>query len=182
MPRLPPSLIRRAYNNNNNKSPLLPLVLQGARTLESSINELRWLTEHVETLRPTSSHHARKLLFRLCQRRSRAEPLQYILGSQPFGELDIQCRPGVLIPRYSLPFPSLTPSLPPVFLLVRSTIPRDGTGADGCPYRPETEAYTSYLAKLLLQDDLHSALVRSERGRREGTPLTILDMCSGSGW
>lgn len=26
-------------------------------------------------------------------------PLQYILGSQPFGPLDIKCRPGVLIPR-----------------------------------------------------------------------------------
>jgi HemK-like putative methylase len=27
-------------------------------------------------------------------------PLQYILGSQPFGELDIKCIPGVLIPRW----------------------------------------------------------------------------------
>jgi hypothetical protein len=39
----------------------------------------------------------------LCKRRSRPEPLQYILGSQPFGPLDIKCRPGVLIPRYSNP-------------------------------------------------------------------------------
>lgn len=26
-------------------------------------------------------------------------PLQYVLGSQPFGSLDIKCRPGVLVPR-----------------------------------------------------------------------------------
>jgi methylase of polypeptide subunit release factors len=35
----------------------------------------------------------------LCARRARGEPLQYILGSQPFGPLDIRCEPGVLIPR-----------------------------------------------------------------------------------
>lgn len=35
-----------------------------------------------------------------CLQRSRLVPLQYILGSQPFGELDIVCRPGVLIPRW----------------------------------------------------------------------------------
>lgn len=28
------------------------------------------------------------------------EPLQYILGSQPFGSLEIRCEPGVLIPRW----------------------------------------------------------------------------------
>ena len=39
------------------------------------------------------------LLERYCQRRSTGEPLQYIIGSQPFGEVDISCRRGVLIPR-----------------------------------------------------------------------------------
>ncbi|KAJ5033328.1 uncharacterized protein L3040_008446 [Drepanopeziza brunnea f. sp. 'multigermtubi'] len=95
MPRFPPSLVRHAYN----KSPLLPLVLQGARTLDSAINELRWLREHVQTLKPANAQQSRKLLFEFCKRRSRAEPLQYILGSQPFGDLDLKCRPGVLIPR-----------------------------------------------------------------------------------
>lgn len=33
------------------------------------------------------------------KRRSNNEPLQYILGSQPFGPLDLKCMPGVLIPR-----------------------------------------------------------------------------------
>ncbi|EHA47444.1 hypothetical protein MGG_14921 [Pyricularia oryzae 70-15] len=35
----------------------------------------------------------------LCMRRGLGEPLQYLLGTQPFGNLDILCRPGVLIPR-----------------------------------------------------------------------------------
>lgn len=32
-------------------------------------------------------------------RREKLEPLQYILGNQPFGKLDLICKPGVLIPR-----------------------------------------------------------------------------------
>jgi len=40
-----------------------------------------------------------KELLGLCRRRALGEPIQYILGSQPFGDLDIKCRPGVLIPR-----------------------------------------------------------------------------------
>ncbi|KAH6715020.1 S-adenosyl-L-methionine-dependent methyltransferase [Leptodontidium sp. MPI-SDFR-AT-0119] len=95
MPRLSTSLLLQAYN----KSELLPLVLRGARTLESASNELRWLREHVQSFKSTSPDENRQRLLRLCQRRSRGEPLQYILGSQPFGELDIKCRPGVLIPR-----------------------------------------------------------------------------------
>ena len=93
MPRLPPHLLWTAHRI----SPLLPLVLRGCRTLPSAVNELRWLREHVQE---TSCLKNSRLL-QLCQRRARGEPLQYILGSQPFGELDIKCRPGVLIPRLS---------------------------------------------------------------------------------
>lgn len=35
----------------------------------------------------------------LCAKRGRGVPLQYVLGSQPFGRLDVRCRPGVLVPR-----------------------------------------------------------------------------------
>lgn len=35
----------------------------------------------------------------MVRQRERGMPLQYILGSEPFGDLDILCRPGVLIPR-----------------------------------------------------------------------------------
>lgn len=94
MPRLPHSLLLKAYNI----SPLLPLVLQGTRSLPSAVNELRWLREHVvRTNKPTQT--TQKELLSLCKRRSHGEPLQYLLGSQPFGELDIKCRPGVLIAR-----------------------------------------------------------------------------------
>lgn len=39
-------------------------------------------------------------LRRMVNERARGKPLQYILGDQPFGGLDILCRKGVLIPRY----------------------------------------------------------------------------------
>lgn len=35
----------------------------------------------------------------MVRRRARGVPLQYILGDQPFGELEMLCRRGVLIPR-----------------------------------------------------------------------------------
>ncbi|TVY27086.1 putative mitochondrial N(5)-glutamine methyltransferase [Lachnellula hyalina] len=136
MPRLPHSLLLKAYNI----SPLLPLVLQGTRSLPSAVNELRWLREHVlKTNKPTPT--TQKELLRLCKRRAHSEPLQYILGSQPFGELDIKCRPGVLIAR------------------------------------PEPEAYTTYLAKLLLKGS------KGDRGFEfdERKPLRILDLCTGTG-
>jgi hypothetical protein len=99
MPRLPPSLIKRAWC----VSPLLPLLLRTCRTLESARHELRWLREHVLERAHGNGQLARLeryALLTLCQQRSRGVPLQYLLGSQPFGELDIICRPGVLIPRF----------------------------------------------------------------------------------
>ncbi|OCT50378.1 hypothetical protein CLCR_06777 [Cladophialophora carrionii] len=42
---------------------------------------------------------AQKLLAQNVDRRSKGVPLQYIMGNQPFGTLDILCQPGVLIPR-----------------------------------------------------------------------------------
>ncbi|KAM0162802.1 hypothetical protein ACHAPG_001508 [Botrytis cinerea] len=138
MPRLSHALLRRAYNI----SPLLPLVLRETRSLSSAINELRWLREHVDK---TMSHRVPsqkwRTLLKLCQRRAMGEPLQYILGTQPFGELEIQCQPGVLIPR------------------------------------PETEAYTTHLAKLLIKArrSFHQILGNEQK------PLKIVDFCSGTG-
>ncbi|RFU26690.1 hypothetical protein B7463_g9643, partial [Scytalidium lignicola] len=97
MPRISPSLIRQAYAI----SPLLPVLLPSCRTLSSAINELRWIREYVQETEngQLSLRYRANELLKLCQRRGRGEPLQYILGSQPFGDLDIKCRPGVLIPR-----------------------------------------------------------------------------------
>ncbi|KAG6831683.1 hypothetical protein H0H92_008326 [Tricholoma furcatifolium] len=53
-------------------------------------NELRWLKSHAKS--PSQ-------LQNLVKRRVAGEPLQYILGSQPFGPLNLLTRPPVLIPR-----------------------------------------------------------------------------------
>ena len=98
MPRLPHSLLLRARNI----SPLLPLLLRTCRTLDSARNELRWLKERVLGHSNGGTNDRRqsaRLLLQLCEQRSRGVPLQYLLGSQPFGELDVLCRFGVLIPR-----------------------------------------------------------------------------------
>ncbi|CAH6720405.1 mitochondrial MRF1 N(5)-glutamine methyltransferase Mtq1p [[Candida] jaroonii] len=84
--RISPKLIRQARQINN----LLPPLLYPNRSLEQAQLELKWITEE---LPPNQWVQAVK-------RRSLYEPLQYILGSQPFGDLDILCRPGVLIPRW----------------------------------------------------------------------------------
>ncbi|KAJ8068758.1 hypothetical protein OCU04_002454 [Sclerotinia nivalis] len=137
MPRLPHALLLRAYN----VSPLLPLVLRETRILPSAINELRWLREHVDK---TTKYHLPnqkwRALLKLCQRRARGEPLQYILGTQPFGELEIKCQPGVLIPR------------------------------------PETEAYTTHLAGLLVK--AKPFLYKKCQSQQDS--LRIIDFCSGT--
>lgn len=101
MPRLDQSLIYKARKI----SPYLPLILQATRTLPSAINELRWLKEYVEDSNPRLCRlKTKRKLLELVKKRARGVPLQYILGSQPFGKLDIKCRPGVLIPRYVFTF------------------------------------------------------------------------------
>ncbi|GLB37592.1 putative methyltransferase [Lyophyllum shimeji] len=52
--------------------------------------ELKWMQQQAR-------HPAQ--LTEMVTRRSRGEPLQYILGSQPFGPLNLLTRPPVLIPR-----------------------------------------------------------------------------------
>lgn len=100
MPRLSSSLLRHARHLH----PLLPPLLRPCRDLTSARNELRWLLEHALTLSNDADskdalHGYRQRLRQLVRQRQRGKPLQYILGSQPFGDLDILCRAGVLIPR-----------------------------------------------------------------------------------
>ncbi|KAL3588680.1 hypothetical protein FPOAC2_10839 [Fusarium poae] len=92
MPRIQPSLLRRA----NRLSPHLASLLPACRDLASAQNELRWIKSHVDE---TCSKRKLWHLDDLCRKRGRGVPLQYVLGSQPFGALDIKCKPGVLIPR-----------------------------------------------------------------------------------
>src|SRR3954469_13074433 len=101
MPRLPNILLRNARRIDS----LLQLVLRATRDIESARCELRWLREHA--IRKTGELGARgsgltwrRHLEKLCYKRSRGAPLQYLLGSEYFGDLEIKCKPGVLIPRY----------------------------------------------------------------------------------
>ena len=151
MPRLPTSLLRHARHEH----PLLPLLLCTCRDLPSARNELRWLREHIlgtASPRPSALHQR---LHRLCLQRSKGKPLQYILGSQPFGDLEILCKPGVLIPRCAIstsPSPEQThlPNLTP-------------------PPSPETDSLTTHLAQTLLSHHPQPPTFR------------ILDLCTGTG-
>lgn len=86
MPRVSGKLARLARKT----SPLLLPLLQATKSLSVAKNELRWIKNEL----PKHKWH------QAVQRRANLEPLQYILGSQPFGDLDILCEPGVLIPRW----------------------------------------------------------------------------------
>lgn len=97
MPRLPPWLLRQARAISPRVADLLPV----CRDLRSAQNELRWLHEHAsKTCSSKRVHQFDSLLESYVARRARGEPLQYILGSEYFGDLEIQCRPGGLIPRF----------------------------------------------------------------------------------
>lgn len=64
-------------------------------------HEKRWLMEHARQRFPTSSRRQNEFLKHLIWARTRRKvPLQYLLGSQPFGHADIKCRAPVLIPRF----------------------------------------------------------------------------------
>lgn len=103
MPRIPTSLLREARAIN----PFLPALLAPCRDLHAAQNELRWLRQHikknVEARRgPKIQQNANDVLAQLVKQRARGKPLQYILGTEFFGDLEIRCKPGVLIPRYDL--------------------------------------------------------------------------------
>lgn len=103
MPRLPPCLMLDAARRNR----YLPALLTECRDLPSAQNELRWLTAHADRIAKSRLEHnacrsrpqLARLLASFVRRRSRGEPLQYIVGDQPFGDLEIICRRHVLIPR-----------------------------------------------------------------------------------
>lgn len=68
--------------------------------------ELHWLLSHVvetSVSQSTKTHltlqDARRLMGMVNDRVEHHKPLQYILGSQPFCDLDIVTRPPTLIPR-----------------------------------------------------------------------------------
>ena len=106
MPRIATALLRKAHSIH----PLLPVLLAPCRDLVTARNELRWLRQHVDAVFATAQRRhepqplAAKsaLLRRLVQKRASGQPLQYVLGTEYFGELELTCWPGVLIPRWVL--------------------------------------------------------------------------------
>ncbi|KAH8993289.1 S-adenosyl-L-methionine-dependent methyltransferase [Lactarius hatsudake] len=68
----------------------LVTTLSGLIGRESARLELKWLKQAGRSAGPLST---------MLRRRIRGEPLQYILGTQPFGHLNILTRRPVLIPR-----------------------------------------------------------------------------------
>ncbi|THH15133.1 hypothetical protein EW146_g5290 [Bondarzewia mesenterica] len=77
------------------------------RTLEASIGqesahiELKWMKLALSSAPPHRDPALPPIpdLPTMVARRARGEPLQYILGTQPFGPLHLRTRPPVLIPR-----------------------------------------------------------------------------------
>lgn len=160
MPRLSNTLLRHARHLH----PLLPSLLRPCRDLNSARNELRWLVEHaISSSNDAETKHARhgsrQRLRQLVRQRERGKPLQYILGSQPFGDLDILCRAGVLIPRSAA---CIIPPLQHGICLLTYT-----------NTRPETESLTVHLANLLPG--------LSYLPGRPPQRLRILDLCTGTG-
>ncbi|KAI0695449.1 S-adenosyl-L-methionine-dependent methyltransferase [Cytidiella melzeri] len=63
---------------------------------QSAKLELAWILQSIHHRQPPDRHLA---LSSMVARRVSGEPLQYILGTQPFGSLQLLTRPPVLIPR-----------------------------------------------------------------------------------
>ena len=113
MPRLPNALIHGARHIH----PYLPLLLRPCRTLEFARYELRWLKEAAgasPTSTPATNGRSVKVgartcsprtlprhntLKHLCRQRGRGVPLQYLLGTEFFGDLELRVKRGVLVPR-----------------------------------------------------------------------------------
>lgn len=84
--RLSSKIIRQARELDR----LLPPLLRPTHDLEAAKRELNWIKQELP----------RQGWKKAVQLRSHHVPLQYILGSQPFGDMDLIVRPGVLIPRW----------------------------------------------------------------------------------
>ncbi|KAI0471885.1 S-adenosyl-L-methionine-dependent methyltransferase [Xylariaceae sp. FL0804] len=194
MPRLAPAVLRRAHNI----CPHLATLLPACRDLRSARNELRWIREHVLLSQKNHNHHQHHhqhdrhhhqsgsvtssyaaavldhlatevAVGRLCARRAVGEPLQYVLGSQPFGHLDLRCRRGVLIPRPETEAWVL--ALAQRLLLLRD----DGRDRDHGSRHGHGHGHGHGSRR---HDDATAA---SAGAAAAAPPLRVLDLCSGSG-
>lgn len=88
MPRISPNLFRLASQIDAR----LPFLLRESKgNMQQAQTELRWITDELRS--PL-------LVKKACLQRFEHVPLQYILKNQPFGDLEVLTRRGVLIPRW----------------------------------------------------------------------------------
>jgi HemK-like putative methylase len=84
---------------------------------------------HVQRSSQAVSNQQLKL-WNLCQARARGVPLQYLIGTEYFGPLEIKCRPGVLIPRQATA--DAVSNLLELIRYRRCSLPRHLTALDLC--------------------------------------------------
>ncbi|KAK6510669.1 hypothetical protein TWF506_009771 [Arthrobotrys conoides] len=96
-----PRICRRIISELRSQNKLLPLLYRDNRIPELAQFELRTLQDHVLQRKDLISSPRRqfKYLKSLCQRRARAEPLDHILGTAQFYDIEILSGRGALIPR-----------------------------------------------------------------------------------
>lgn len=99
--------------------------------------------------------------------RGRGKPLQYILGNQPFGGLQILCKKGVLIPR-------LVSTYHHNCLDIECNSLIDG-------FRPETESYTMHIAEMVIEMLKTKVISEATLPSSDVPKFRILDLCSGTG-
>ncbi|KAF3180686.1 hypothetical protein TWF788_006710 [Orbilia oligospora] len=96
-----PRICRKILKELRSHHKLLPLLYRENRIPELAKFELRHLQDHV--LQRSDLKHSPRLQFKLlkslCERRARAEPLDHILGTTQFDDLEILSGKGALIPR-----------------------------------------------------------------------------------
>ena len=107
---------------------------------------------HDESSAETYEQLVRKSFADVVSRRVNREPLQWILGYAPFRNLELQVGPGVFVPR------------PETELVVQAVLDEAARRLVG---RASTQAHMAQLAESSKSDEPY--------------PLTIVDLCAGSG-
>ncbi|KAF2491521.1 S-adenosyl-L-methionine-dependent methyltransferase [Lophium mytilinum] len=99
LPRILSRNLQSNASNTESEARLLERLIEPCEDRAAAKNELRWLKEHVQKTAPGDLEAQHAMLNSLVDERSTGKPLQYILGTEYFGDLELECRPGVLIPR-----------------------------------------------------------------------------------
>ena len=145
----------------------LQQLLQQCPDVASATSELKRLSEHAfdsKTDPDTSQLAPDTRLAQYVERRAQGEPLEYILGSTSWAELDILCRSGTLIPRES------SEIVASVFARTLARLQREGVTKPAVPIRIADIGTGTGCVSLLL----HKSLRPPEATGPSGQSLEIL--------